>query len=148
MHFSFSRRNPLLLNGSVDVKGRNGSTNSNSGNAFIDCTLESLAAEDLKNEVRQIEIEIQVRVGFPSFTTVFCLCHFQVGILQSRLLELECSMREKDRQLAMKDSQERNLSSLAFLMFPNVSLMLISGLLFSMIINLPTIDHTSHLWAM
>ena len=73
MHFSFSRRNPLLLNGSVDVKGRNGSTNSNSGNAFIDCTLESLAAEDLKNEVRQIEIEIQVRVGFPSFTTVFCL---------------------------------------------------------------------------
>ena len=79
---------------------------------------------------------------------MFCFCHFQVGILQSRLLELECSMREKDRQLAMKDSQERNLSSLAFLMFPNVSLMLISGLLFSMIIDLPTIDHISHLWTM
>jgi len=74
-------RNPLLLNGSADVKGRNGNSNS-SANAFIDCTLESLATEDLKNEV---------------------------GILQSRLLELECSLREKDRQLTMKDSQVMSL---------------------------------------
>ena len=43
------------MNGSVDVKGRNGSTNSNSGNAFIDCTLDSLAAEDLKNEVSETD---------------------------------------------------------------------------------------------
>ena len=51
-------RNPLLLNGSVEAKPRNGSsanTNSNSGNAFIDCTLESLAAEDLRNEVSETD---------------------------------------------------------------------------------------------
>ena len=49
----FPIRNPLLMNGTVDVKGRNGSTGSGSGNAFIDCTLESLSTEDLKNEVRK-----------------------------------------------------------------------------------------------
>ena len=54
--YFFSRRNPLLLNGSADMKGRNGNGNSNSSaNAFIDCTLESLATEDLKNEVRPIQ---------------------------------------------------------------------------------------------
>ena len=70
--YFFSRRNPLLLNGSADMKGRNGNSNS-SANAFIDCTLESLATEDLKNEVRPIQggpsgrgqafVDIEIRVA-------------------------------------------------------------------------------------
>ena len=68
---SLYRRNPLLLNGSVDVKPRNGSTNSSSGNAFIDCTLESLAAEDLKNEVIEKAPKCQLDL-------VHKLCHFLI----------------------------------------------------------------------
>jgi hypothetical protein len=93
-------RNPLLTNGNKSdakvngVKDSNGSSSfevaavvGNGGPSFMDSALESLSAADLRGEV---------------------------GLLQSRIRELECALREKEQQCNMRESQESTHEHITF----------------------------------